>query len=62
VITQQRRSKHRHLNGEKGGDYDSFKNRKKLRANTTSTRRRTATRSNNDEEMFVRGGVSECDS
>jgi len=32
VITQQRRSKHRHLNGEKGGEYDSFKNRKKLHA------------------------------
>jgi hypothetical protein len=34
VITQQRRSKHRHLNGEKGGDYDSFKNRMKLHATT----------------------------
>ena len=34
VITQQRRSKHRHLNGEKGGEYDSFKDHKKLHATT----------------------------
>jgi len=64
VITQQqRRSEHRHLNGEKGGEYGFFKNPQGVaRYRTTSTRRRTATRSNNDEEMFVRGGVSECDS
>jgi len=63
VITQQqRRSEHRHLNGEKGGEYGFFKNTQEVaRYRTTSTRRRTATRSNNDEEMFVRGGVSECD-
>jgi len=62
VITQQqRRSKHRHLNGEKGGEYGFFKNPQEVaRYNTTSTRRETW--SNNDEEMFVRGGVSECDS
>jgi len=62
VITQQqRRSEHRHLNREKGGEYSFFENPQEIaRYNTTSTRRETW--SKNDEEMFVRGGVSECDS